>query len=191
MCVVESVTHIRGDDQYAPAFSVRVRAHLPGLSSSSSSSSALPPSGVGSLARRTRQMWNLFQPPLLEEKEDGKSAPHAAEGVFSLIRLDSPVTTMREYIALQHIDSLTLLPQLLQPSPDPTIPPATTDSPSSTLTAVSATADVERSFTLLPNNFRSYLCTHLNEHQLQAVKSATHRTLSPGFTLLQGATGYG
>ena len=198
MCVVESVTHIRGDDNFAPAFSVRVRVHLPGLSSSSSSASSSPPSGVGSLARRTRQMWNLFQPPPLEEKEEtnGRSAALAAEGVFSLIRLDSPVTTLREYVALQHIDSLTLLPHLLQPSPDPGTSSATDTLPSadSSLTAssnVSASVDVERTFSLLPSNFRSYLSTHLNEHQLLAVKSATHRSLSSGFTLLQGPPGTG
>ena len=184
MCVVESVTHIRGDDDYAPACSVRVRVHLPGLPSSSSSSSASLPSGVGSLARRTRQMWNLFQPPPTEEKEvSGKSTALAAEGMFSLVRLDSPVTTLREYIALQHIDSLTLLPHLLQPSPNPTTATADSSSP--------AVSDVERTFSLLPNHFRSYLSTHLNEHQLLAVQSATHRSLSPGFTLLQGPPGTG
>ena len=199
MCVIESVTPIRGDDDYAPGCSVRVRVHLPNLSSSSASSASPPTAGVGSLARRTRQMWNLFQPPSLEEKEErnDKSATHAADGVFSLIRLDSPVTTLREYIALQHIDSLTLLPQLLQPSSDPaTTPPASTElsavnSSSPVTAAESATSEVERTFSMLPNNFRSYLTSHLNDHQLQAVKSATHRTLSPGFTLLQGPPGTG
>ena len=201
MCVVESVTHIRGDDHFAPGFSVRIRVHLPATPSSSPSSptSSLH-SGVGSLARRTRQMWNLFQPAPLEEKDErnGKSTAHDAEGLFSLIRLDSPVTTLREYLALQHIDSLTLLPQLLQPSAEPAFSStpastalATADSPSSAAMAVSATPDVERSFVLLPNNFRSYLSTHLNEHQLLAVKSAAHRSLSPGFTLLQGPPGTG
>ena len=201
MCIVESVTHIRGDDDNAAAFSVRVRVHLAGLSSSSSPSPSSMPSGVGSLARRTRQMWNLFQPlQLVEEKveKSGKSAAHAANGVFSLIRLDSPVTTLREYVALQHIDSLTLLSQLLQPSADPATSPSeaftslgTADSFSSLSSPAPAASDAVRTFSLLPTNFRSYLSTHLNEHQLLAVKSATHRSMSPGFTLLQGPPGTG
>ena len=189
MCVVESVTHIRGDGDFAPAFSVRVRVHLPGFSSYSSAA-ASPPSGVGSLARRTRQMWNLFQPPPLEEKEEqvGKSnALAASDGYFSLIRLDSPVTTLREFIALQHVDSLSLLPHLLHPSSDPSAP----STAHAAEAAVSVASDVDRSFSLLPNNFRSYLSTHLNEHQLLAVQSAAHRSLSSGFSLLQGPPGTG
>ena len=195
MCVVESVSPMKGDDEFAPAFAVRLRAYLPGTSAFSSLPPSSLPSGVGSLERRSRQMWNLFRPPPLEEKDENGSStagkPHV-EGMFSLIRLDSPVTTLREYIALQHIDSLTLLPHLLQPSPDPTALSTADGSPPSLLAAASAaTEDVERTFALLPGNFRSYLFTHLNEHQLLAVKSAAHRSLSPGFTLLQGPPGTG
>ena len=178
MCVIDNVESAFGRDGNAPLYAVRVRVHLP-------LTAATPP--------RARAMWEALHPKMtMETDEKQRDRPRASyEGVYSVVRLESPVTTAREFIALQLVDSLSLLPHLLNPVPSWSTPSMVTSAPLlEPSTGVSA--DGLHSFTSsLPEQYRGYLSTHLNAYQLQAVQLSAFRCRQPGFTLLQGPPGTG
>ena len=178
VCVVDSVDPVYSKEEAGPLCSVRVRAHLP--------PTPAPP--------RVRAMWEALHPPApaeAEEKRVGESRRPAYEGLYSLVRLDSPVTTMREFTALQRIDGLALLPHLLNPNPTSAV--AATFSPAPLAAPAAGLApEVAQSFvSTLPEQYRHYLSTHLNAYQLNAVQLCAFNSRQPGFTLLQGPPGTG
>ena len=179
MCVIDNVEAAYGKDGAAPLCILRVRVHLP------QTAATLP---------RVRAMWELLHPKATVDVDEKQSERRRAvyEGVYSVVRLDSPVTTVREFIALQHVDSLTLLPHLLNPAPSWTSSSSsvTTDSLLQASTGVSAD-ELESFASTLPEQYRGYLSSHLNAYQLQAVQRCAFRCRQPGFTLLQGPPGTG
>jgi hypothetical protein len=183
LCLIEKIEIYHDRIGNSAPFCIKLRVFLPGAAAAASriADNANP--------HRFQQFFSIFHAlhSAINEVEDEKQPkPSRSQKInlqhdFALIQLDSPITTLREYLALLSVDKLRLLPQLTDPNSSPT---------AQKINKTNEEAFAS-SWRALPEKFSTHLQQDLNEFQLYAVKLAVYQSNLPGFTLLQGPPGTG